>query len=58
MGKRRKNEPVLDITETNQKVSDVMNEAANMDSHFDPGGSYTGNPTDNSGIPVQDADDL
>ena len=59
MGKsKNKKQMTHDITETNQKVSDVMDEASNMDSHFDPNGSYTGNPTDQSGVPVQDADDL
>lgn len=52
------NKKKRNIAETNQKVRDVINEATNMDSRFDPNGSYTGQPLEPGEIPVQDADDL
>ncbi len=40
------------------KVDAVISEASNMDSRFDPNGSYTGKPLEPGDVPTQDADDL
>jgi hypothetical protein len=47
-----------DILATNPKLQQVMQEATNMDSRFDPDGCYTGRPLTPGDMPVQDADDL
>ncbi len=36
----------------------VVEQASEMSSNYDPMGSYTGNPSDSSQKPIQDADDL
>ena len=38
-----------------QKIDDIVSLASY---NFDPLGSYTGNPSDEFDVPVQDADDL
>jgi hypothetical protein len=53
--KSRKKQPA---PETLGKVDRVISEAINMDSRFDPAGSYTGRPLEPGETPVQDADDL
>jgi len=47
-----------DITQTSLKMRKVLAQATNMDSDYDPNGSYTGCPVSVNEKPVQDADDL
>ena len=54
----KKKRPDKDIIETSEKLQGVICEATNMDSRFDPAGSYTGRPLDSSDVPTQDVDDL
>ena len=54
--KKKQQQP--DILEASEKLREVMCAATNMDSRFDPDGSYTGRPLGSGDVPVQDVDDL
>ena len=47
-----------DVTQHSAKLRRVLNQATNMNSAYDPNGSYTGRPVAIHEKPVQDADDL
>lgn len=47
-----------DVAQHSSKLRKVLAQATNMDSSYDPNGSYTGRPVAVNEKPVQDADDL
>ncbi|MEG2678220.1 MAG: hypothetical protein RR933_08870, partial [Oscillospiraceae bacterium] len=56
--KNKGGDKFMDNPISNNKVAQIVEEAAKVDADFDPNGSYTGNPVNEGETPTQDADDL